>query len=118
LRHITRTLNLDQVTVLEERIVKNDQQFVKKYGQFSLITCRALTSIQEFLDMTAHITAPDAKILFMKGPKAIDELKLWDAQRDYFAATSSSSLVLPFSGAARTLIVFTRTPIPLNDNCL
>jgi 16S rRNA (guanine527-N7)-methyltransferase len=112
LRHIARTLNLEKLTILEERINKDDQQFLQKHGQFSLITCRALASIQDFLDMTAHIAAPAAKILCMKGPKAEDELKSRPRQADCFEVTSSSSFTLPFSGAARTLIVFTKTSRP------
>jgi 16S rRNA (guanine527-N7)-methyltransferase len=115
LRHIARTLNLEKLTILEERIDKDNQQFLQNHGQFSLITCRALASIQDFLDMTAHIAAPAAKILFMKGPKAEDELKSLPRQADCFEVTSSSSFTLPFSGAARTLLVFTRTDFPHNE---
>ena len=112
LRHIARTLNLEKVTILAERVNKDDQQFTQKHGHFSLITCRALTSIQEFLEMIGQIAALDAKILFMKGPKAKDELRAWRTQPDCFEVTSSSSLTLPFSGATRTLIVFTKTNGP------
>jgi len=112
LRHIARTLLLDQLSVYEGRIDKNDRQFVQKHGQFSLITCRALTSIQGFLEMTAHITAPNAKIIFMKGPKAVEETKLIPPQTDHFIASSSAAFILPFSGAARTLVVFSKTHPP------
>nr|MBF0221056.1 class I SAM-dependent methyltransferase [Desulfobulbaceae bacterium] len=95
--------------ILEERIDKNDQVFAKKHGQFSLITCRALTKIQDFLEMTPQIATPHARILFMKGPKAADEIKTWQTAPGPFELESISSLALPFSGADRSLVIFSKT---------
>ena len=110
LRHIVRSLQLKDITILEERIDKDDNQFAKKYGHFSLITCRALTKIKTFTAMTCHIASPKAKIIFMKGPKAEEELQDWQAQADdCFELDSLSTLTLPFSGADRSIVVFSKT---------
>lgn len=108
LRHIARTLKLEKLTILEERIDKNDQRFAKNHGQFSLITCRALTKIEDFLEMVCNIAAPQTKILFMKGPKAADEIKTWLSTPTSFKLDSVSSLTLPFSGANRSLVIISK----------
>lgn len=106
LRHIARTLGLEQLTILEAHIAKEDCEFSTKHGQFSLITCRALTTIGDFLGMIGHIAAPGAKIIFMKGPKAQEEVEDACKSPHPFDYQSTTTFALPFSEATRSLVIF------------
>jgi 16S rRNA (guanine527-N7)-methyltransferase len=71
LRHIVRTLDLKQVTVLEERI----EHLGSGFGQsFDTIVSRATFSIREFLTAACPYVRPGGTLILNKGPKVRDEL--------------------------------------------
>ncbi|MEE4241757.1 MAG: 16S rRNA (guanine(527)-N(7))-methyltransferase RsmG [Desulfopila sp.] len=106
LRHIQRTLQMDAVTVIADRL---EDVAVDRLA-CSHITARAVAEIGPFLEMVEGICSPTARVLCMKGPKWREELE-----------SASSSLVrmgmvlsevverrLPFSGAERAVLSFCR----------
>lgn len=108
LKHIIRTLALAGVTVEASRLEAAGD---RPAGPFDAITCRAFGSIRDFLPLVRRVTRPGSRVLFMKGPAGDEEARLW--QRDeggqsFFAFTGAHAWRLPFSGAERRILVFTR----------
>ncbi len=102
LRHILRTLKLEGVEIIVERV----ENVPADSFTGALVTSRAVAEIDDFLRMVHHLIDNDTRIICMKGPKwkeeiakassALDDLKMELAQVDEF--------VLPFSGAKRALL--------------
>lgn len=106
LKHIVRSLMLDQVTVLACRI--EDEQQLPAERRFSHITSRAVTDIGTFLAMTGRFAYPGLQVICMKGPKWRQELAAAEEILAGlpFALSTTRSFTLPFSGAQRVLLVF------------
>lgn len=108
LRHIVRTLRLDQIDILAKRLepefnAEND----KKHP---LITSRAVSQIHEFLDLVADHCPSGGMVVCMKGPKAQEEISLWQekAPASPFVLTGRVQKILPYSKSIRNLILFQR----------
>ncbi len=69
LRHLIRTLGLEGVRVLSDRL-ETDNAFVRRYGRFPWLTCRALFPAPEFLPRAREVTAPGGMVYVMQGPRA------------------------------------------------
>ena len=112
LRHIIRTLHLTGIEVVASRLETTDQGFSQTHGQFPLITCRALAEIAPFLSMVEAITPPQGKVLCMKGPKVDEELVAWRQQSPTspFVIERQLTFSLPFSGAKRSVVIFSKEP--------
>jgi len=110
LKHIARALPLKGVEVLDVRLEEKIK--VKEFSgrQFSFITSRAVTDICQFVKLTSPYLEKDGRIVLMKGPGAVNELK--DLARNglleqvYVAETKK--LNLPFSKRERYLISIKR----------
>lgn len=76
LRHVVRTLGLDNVEVVEGRVEQHDPS-----APYDAIVSRAFSGLSEFLNVTGHLLAPGGHWLAMKGRLDDNEL----------AATPSSS---------------------------
>lgn len=106
LRHIIRTLKLEDVEILADRTENIPPGSIT----CSSITSRAVAEINDFLQMIQHLVDDNTRIICMKGPKwkeevgnathLLTQLKLELTQVDEFA--------LPFSGAERALLCFTK----------
>ncbi|NOX25505.1 MAG: 16S rRNA (guanine(527)-N(7))-methyltransferase RsmG [Deltaproteobacteria bacterium] len=108
LQHIIRSLQLTNITVREERLAEDKRQFQENYGRPNIITSRAVADIRTFLQMLTGAPA-GSKIICMKGPGAAAEIEAWQNSPDnVFTIVSRRRFVLPVSGAARELIVFTQ----------
>ncbi|OKY74514.1 MAG: 16S rRNA (guanine(527)-N(7))-methyltransferase RsmG [Desulfobulbaceae bacterium DB1] len=104
LRHIVRQLGLTGVEILDHRLEKTN----KGECRYPLITSRALSTVSEFLDLVTDWCPPGGTVICMKGPKADEEIAQWRtvSPASPFVLEKHQSLTLPFSGAARNLLVF------------
>jgi 16S rRNA (guanine527-N7)-methyltransferase len=107
LRHITRTLDLDNVEVMASRIEDID----RKKLSCTCITSRAVADIEEFLQMVAGLAAQETEIICMKGPKWQEELEQASAcmLRMGLVLNRVEEFVLPFSAAKRALLFFQKS---------
>ena len=112
LRHMVRTLALEQVKVLDCRI--ENETVLPSTLDISHITARAVAELGQLLEMTARFAAGAGQLIWMKGPK-------WQMEIDVAAAALSRSpfhLIrvvqnrLPFSGAERNLLIFEKKQDP------
>lgn len=103
LKHIIRTLQLNDAQVLSCRIEDLADPIF-----FSHITCRGLTRIDEFLDLASRFSPPGGRLIAMKGPKGHQELQDWQAKKSLspWEFLEIKHVRLPFSGAERFLFVF------------
>jgi len=102
LRHIVRTLKLEQVTIINKRLEE-----IPGHSGWPMITSRALSDIKAFLEMAAPFTREKGKVICMKGPRAADEIKLWQEEPDSpFKFLAMNKFLLPRSGAARNIVIF------------
>jgi len=111
LKHVVRILNVTGVKILNVRL--EEKHAVKELSghEFSFITSRAFTDIRQFLKLAAPYLAQQGKIVLMKGPGAVNELK--DFTRDggpaQFYVASTVKLHLPFSEKERWLVSIMRS---------
>lgn len=108
LKQIIRTLRLQEIKVVTAHLRPADQEQVAQLGQFSIITCRALTETSEFLALCQAFSLPGGKVLCMKGPKAEAEIINWRASSPLspYQLNEIRETQLPFSKALRSLVVF------------
>ena len=113
LKHIIRTLQLDAVEVVPGRI-DGDRNYPAQLqpAGYDLITSRALTDIATFLEMAAPLRSPAGKVICMKGPQGLDEVKVFQAEggRGGLRLLELKEWRLPFSGARRYLFCFGAKP--------
>ncbi len=105
LRHIVRTISLQDVTVLDCRI--EDEDRLPSNSFFSHATSRAVSDIDIFLGMVERFSAGGARIICMKGPKWQTEVEQVSKaiHRRYFREQVIEHR-LPFSGASRALLIY------------
>jgi 16S rRNA (guanine527-N7)-methyltransferase len=110
LRHVIRTLELNDIEVLCGRLEKGSTEVAGKTLAAPLITSRAFTNITEFLLHTEAINPAGGKVICMKGPKAEEEIAAWRlAQPDSpYSLSEIIELTLPFSGKVRNLVIFSK----------
>ncbi|VAW35228.1 16S rRNA (guanine(527)-N(7))-methyltransferase [hydrothermal vent metagenome] len=108
LRHVIRTLRLDNIKVIEERL-REDKEAWPAYGQPDIITCRALTAIGPFLKMLTNCP-PRGTVICMKGPRLTEELKAWqqDDPASPFKHIKTLRFTMPGNKAERALAVFAK----------
>ncbi len=107
LNHICRATHTSGVKIICQRLNSDDLTFAASIGQFSIVTCRALTSIAEFLQMAQPFSLQGGYVICMKGPQADKEINEWQAKETgNFILKESRQLTLPFSKASRALVVF------------
>jgi 16S rRNA (guanine527-N7)-methyltransferase len=107
LKHVVRTLGLQDVGLLNVRLEENLERKELSNKKFSFITSRAFTDISRFFRLTAPYLNPDGRIVCMKGPgseKELIDLKQENLFRKSYGL-ETRKLKLPFSGAERTLTI-------------
>lgn len=105
LRHIIRTIGLQDVAVLDCRI--EDDKRLPSNLSFSHISSRAVSDIHIFLGMVERFSAGDARIICMKGPKwqrEVEQVSELICKR--FSREQVIEHCLPFSGGRRTLLIY------------
>jgi 16S rRNA (guanine527-N7)-methyltransferase len=110
LKHIIRTLALEEVAVLDVRLERKSNPIELSGRRFSFVTSRAFTDMQEFVSLAAPYLARGGRIVCMKGPGAAEEIRdfAWQASQNFYV-TETVSLQLPFSGAVRNLVVIRKS---------
>jgi 16S rRNA (guanine527-N7)-methyltransferase len=105
LRHIVRTLQLNDVSVRACRI--EDEECLPSAVPFTHITSRAVTDVDAFLGMVGRFAPSGPAIICMKGPKWQQELAVIadEIQAGAVGLVKTVQLRLPFFGAERCLLV-------------
>lgn len=106
LRHIVRTLQLQEITVLECRA--EDAEKLSADDGFTHITSRAVSDIKMFLAMCRRFARPELKVICMKGPKWEEELDLYLASGEgqIFSFSTTREYLLPNSKSVRNIMLF------------
>lgn len=109
LRHIIRTLDLENVEVIASRIEDIDREMLS----CTCITSRAVADIGEFLTMVAGVATSEIEIICMKGPKWQEELEQASSclLKTGYTLNRVEKFVLPFSGAKRALLFFHKSSV-------
>ncbi len=106
LRHIVRTLQLQDIRVLECRV--EDAEKLSADDGFTHITSRAVSDIKIFMAMCSRFSRPELKVICMKGPKWKEELDLYltSEEEQVFSFSAAREYVLPNSKSIRNVMVF------------
>lgn len=115
LKHIIRTLSLRGIDVQAIRLEKNKTP-ASLVESFQVITSRAFTGISEFLELVEPLCQTGGKIVCMKGPKAQEEITVWQQKNPHSRLKLSDvrQFTLPFSNASRNLVIFTKEAASAN----
>ncbi len=106
LRNIIRSLKLENVDIIAERV----EDIPANSFSGASVTSRAVAQIDDFLHMIQHLIGEETRIICMKGPR-------WKEEVEHAAATLQGSNLelthvdefsLPFSGAKRALLCFSQ----------
>jgi 16S rRNA (guanine527-N7)-methyltransferase len=110
LRHLIRTLGLDGVEVLAGRV--EDEELLPSSAIFTHITSRAVTDSGAFLGMVSRLCGGKTRVICMKGPRWREEVAGLEtiSPAISFEHTGTMERELPFSGAKRALLTFSRQP--------
>jgi 16S rRNA (guanine527-N7)-methyltransferase len=113
LRHIIRTLGLQDVTVLDCRI--EDEERLPSISSFTHIASRAVSDMKNFMAMVERFSVGGARVICMKGPKwQVEVADAAEVLSEAYIQEEVIELCLPFSGARRVLLVY--TPRSLSEN--
>lgn len=106
LHHVVRTLQFQDITVLECRV--EDERQLSADIAFTHITSRAVSDIKLFLAMCGRFAKPGTKVICMKGPKWKKEFEAYlasDAEQ-VFTFSHETQYMLPESKGERHIIKF------------
>lgn len=111
LKHVARTLDLENLELLNVRVDETGDVKDLSGRTFSLITSRAFTDIGQFVRLAGPYLAPGGRIVCMKGPGAGEELGLLEHKgfEKYFKVEEKMQLQLPMSRAERMLVIVRRS---------
>jgi len=102
LEHIRRTLQLEDIEVVNKRVEDVHGMLV------DAAVTRALFSIKEFINRAERILKEDGMLILSKGPKVDDELK-GRIGREIIRR----DIILPFQNSTRHVIIIRKTqPVP------
>lgn len=104
LRHVIRTLDLDDVTVLAVRLEGGVRLLDEM--KFSCVVGRAVTSLGAFLQMCSRWRRPGCRVICMKGPRYREELDEAGAVVSGWSLIDIREYTLPSTQASRALLVF------------
>lgn len=93
-------LQLDNVTVINDRI-----ESLAQSQQFDCITCRAFSSLQDFVAHCLHLLKPNGELVAMKGKVPDDEITALDHSTLNIAI---EKITVPYLNDERHLIRITR----------
>ncbi len=103
LRHLIRTLKLQKVNVIEERL---EDLCKKNEMDYDVLVSRATFRIKDLLKMTCPSLGEECLIVLSKGPGLSDELKELDRTPEYRDAVKKvMKLTLPLSESRRNLVL-------------
>ena len=105
-KHIKRQLQLQNLTPIQARL-ENLSQYVGAACRFDYVVARAFSSFEAIFSLAAPWLAADGRLLVMKGPEGLAELKSMAAEFTPlgYLFEGCYPYQLPFSGSERHLIV-------------
>jgi len=110
LRHVIRTLGLNNIEVLCGRLEKGSAEVDGQILSVPIITSRAFTNIGEFLLHTVAVNPMGGQVICMKGPRAEEEIAAWRTEQPNspYRLQEIVELTLPFSNKTRNLVIFSK----------
>jgi 16S rRNA (guanine527-N7)-methyltransferase len=105
-RHIIRLLGLKKIEALHARI---EDLHKTHAGKYSLITSRAFTRLDNFIELASPLLEKNGRIIAMKGSGAADEISISNDVLESlgFKITSQYSYELPYNMGNRSLLIIT-----------
>lgn len=105
-RHVIRILGLNKIEAIHARI---EDMHKTHAGKFSLITSRAFTRLDNFVELAYPLLKENGRIIAMKGSGVADEITVSNETlaTSGFTITSKISYELPYQMGNRSLIVMT-----------
>jgi 16S rRNA (guanine527-N7)-methyltransferase len=103
LRHIIRTSGLCSIDVQANRI-EADVELAHE-AEFTAVASRAVTDINQFLEMCDRFNKPSCRVICMKGRRYKTELSNAAQQLKKWNLIETKHYHLPFSRAARVVLV-------------
>ena len=113
LKHMARTLHLKGVEVLDIRLEEHIKARELSGRRFSFITSRAFTDIPRFISLASPYMEKGGRIVLMKGPGAVNEIKDLERQgrKQKIFVAGTQKFQLPFSKGERLLVSIRETCI-------
>ena len=105
LKHVLRTLNLENIEALQIR-AENLAKEPAYANSFDVIICRALSDLAPFVKNALPLLAPQGIIMAMKGkvdPKELDAMRVSVPQERY--ALQLENYTLPSMNALRSIVI-------------
>ena len=106
-RHMARLLKFDYFEAIHARV-----EGLRETGarRFDLITSRAFSQLEQFVVLSAPLLAVGGRMIAMKGPSAIEEMKKSEKilERLGFKLAAIHSYKLPSNAGERNLIIIVR----------
>jgi len=110
LKHIIRTLQLTEITVIHERAENLAGKDCYR-NSFDMVLSKAAFKLPQFLALGAPFLRPGGVLMAMKGDQISDELA--EAQSAAASAglllTATNSLTLPVTADRRQILIYTKT---------
>jgi len=102
-RHAARLLNLEGFEAIHVRVENLHKQYARS---FNIITSRAFSSLERFVEIVHPLLAVDGRIIAMKGPAGAEEIKVSESAIHKFGyeVLSQYDYCLPFAMGKRSLI--------------
>jgi len=101
LRYAKRDLNIDNITIVCDRVEK-----YKPKTLFDVVISRAFTEVGNYLQLAGHLCKPNGHILAMKGPRIESEDNV---AKIGFELSKEIDIQVPFLDATRRLLIFNKT---------
>ncbi len=115
-KHIKRMLQLDNFSARQSRIEDSGATGLGQ-GTHDLIISRAFTSLETYLRYALPWLKPGGRVLAMKGPEGREELSgVSEVLQANMCAPLVIDYVLPFSSAARQIIIIKKPEDSLSNN--
>ena len=110
-RHVIRLLNLNKIEALHARI---EELHNSRRNSFTVITSRAFTRLDRFVDLAAPLLAEGGVLIAMKGEQAEYEVLLTDnnLQSSGFGVDSIQRYALPENMGERVLTFLKPSKVP------
>jgi 16S rRNA (guanine527-N7)-methyltransferase len=112
LAHIVRTLKLDNVTIIKERVAALIGEAACA-GAFDTVTSRAAFKLPELLRMASFLLKPEGLLIALKGPDPQEEMNEAETVLNAVGMilTACRDSHLPGSNSSRKIIIYKRLSI-------
>jgi len=101
LRFAKRQLNIDNITIVCDRVEKYQPKTL-----FDVVISRAFTEVGNYLHLAGHLCKHNGHVLAMKGPRVESEENV--AEKG-FNMSQDLDIQVPFLDAKRRLLIFNKT---------